>query len=81
LSRGRNRAAISGEWPKRKGQVGNGQALTKRKYRAAFDSNRNMFKASSLTPLTAPTIRKLAGLKPGTLAVMHGACFTGDLRH
>ena len=36
------------------------------------------FHASSLTPLTAPTIRKLAALKPKTLAVMHGSCFTGD---
>jgi flavorubredoxin len=37
-----------------------------------------MFQASALTPATAPTIRKLASLAPRTLALMHGASFTGD---
>ena len=37
-----------------------------------------MFKASALTPQTGPTIRRLAGLAPRTLALMHGACFRGD---
>jgi flavorubredoxin len=36
------------------------------------------FLSTALTPLTAPTIRKLAALKPKTLAVMHGASFSGD---
>lgn len=36
------------------------------------------FRATPLTPLTAPTIRKLAALKPKTLAIMHGASFEGD---
>src|SRR5215468_1723483 len=30
------------------------------------------------TPLTAPTLKKLADLKPKTLAVQHGSSFTGD---
>lgn len=36
------------------------------------------FQASALTPATAPTIRKLAALRPRTLAVMHGASYAGD---
>ena len=38
----------------------------------------NLFRSSSLTPQLAPTIRRLAALKPATLAVMHGSCFAGD---
>ena len=38
----------------------------------------DMFHATSLGPVTAPTIRKLAALKPRTLGVMHGSCFDGD---
>jgi ABC-type nitrate/sulfonate/bicarbonate transport system substrate-binding protein len=30
------------------------------------------------TPLTAQNLKKLADLKPKTLAVMHGSSFTGD---
>ena len=30
------------------------------------------------TPLTAQNLKKLAELKPNTLAVMHGSSFTGD---
>lgn len=37
-----------------------------------------IFGASSLAPATAPTIRRLAGLAPRLLAVMHGASFRGD---
>ena len=37
-----------------------------------------MFHATALTPATAPTIRRLAALKPRRLAVMHGSCFEGD---
>jgi flavorubredoxin len=33
-----------------------------------------------LTPATAPTIRRLADLEPATLAIMHGAAYTGDCR-
>jgi flavorubredoxin len=34
--------------------------------------------ATALTPLTAPTIRRLAELSPRTLALMHAPAFTGD---
>lgn len=30
------------------------------------------------TPLAAPTLRRLAALKPRTIALMHGPAFTGD---
>jgi flavorubredoxin len=33
---------------------------------------------NALTPLTAPTLRRLAGLKPRMLALMHGPTFVGD---
>jgi flavorubredoxin len=33
------------------------------------------------TPLTAQNLRKLADLKPKTLAIMHGSSFTGDCMH
>ncbi len=38
----------------------------------------DMFKASALTPLTAPTIRKLTALKPRTIAVIHSSSYAGD---
>jgi len=38
----------------------------------------DMFHASCLTAATAPTIRRLAGLTPRTLGIMHGASFAGD---
>ncbi len=38
----------------------------------------DLFKATALTPATAPTIRKLASLAPTTLALMHGSSFDGD---
>ena len=38
----------------------------------------DMFRSTSLTPMTAPTIRRLADLEPKTLGIMHGASFNGD---
>lgn len=38
----------------------------------------DMFRATCLTPDTAPTIRRLAELAPTTIAVMHGSSFSGD---
>jgi flavorubredoxin len=37
-----------------------------------------LFHSTGLTPHTAPTIRRLAELKPVTLALMHGSSFAGD---
>ena len=36
------------------------------------------FGSTALTPNTAPTIRRLAALKPEMLALMHGSVFRGD---
>lgn len=36
------------------------------------------FGSTALTPNTAPTIRRLATLKPAMLALMHGPAFRGD---
>ncbi|MGI9029155.1 MAG: MBL fold metallo-hydrolase [Ilumatobacteraceae bacterium] len=38
----------------------------------------HLFHASSLAPSTGATLRMLADLEPATLALMHGASFTGD---
>jgi flavorubredoxin len=38
----------------------------------------DLFGASSLTPALAPTIHKLADLRPSTLAIMHGPSYAGD---
>jgi len=38
------------------------------------------FHPSSITPATAPTIRRLAELAPSALAMMHGPVFVGDGR-
>jgi flavorubredoxin len=37
-----------------------------------------VFHATSIGPMTAPTIRRLAELDATTLALMHGPAFTGD---
>lgn len=58
--------------------AGDGPALTRDSIVAPAAQTEEMFKASSLTPQLAPTIRRLAALKPKTLAVMHGSCFAGD---
>jgi flavorubredoxin len=38
----------------------------------------DMFKGTSLTPATGPTIRSFTELRPERLALMHGPVFTGD---
>ena len=58
--------------------VGDPQALTKTSIVAAAAAAEETFQATGLGTLTAPTIRKLAQLKPARLALMHGASFEGD---
>src|SRR6185312_10473703 len=58
--------------------AGDGPALTRESIVTAAAQTEEMFKASSLTPQLAPTIRRLAALQPKALAVMHGSCFAGD---
>lgn len=59
-------------------QAGNGPALTEESITPAAAQTESMFRSSSLTAQTAPTIRRLAALEPTTLCVMHGTCFRGD---
>lgn len=59
-------------------QVGQGPAITGESIIEAAVATENAFQASSLTPITGPTIRTLAALKPSRLAVMHGTCYAGD---
>lgn len=41
-------------------------------------ANEEKSRAMSLTPTTAPTLRRLGALRPRTLALMHGSSFAGD---
>lgn len=58
--------------------VGDGPALTEDDVVGPAQAAEDMFGASALTPMTAPTIRRLSGLSPRTLAIMHGSSFHGD---
>jgi flavorubredoxin len=59
-------------------QVGNDAALTEKDIVGPAIAAEDMFHASSLNPGMGDTIRKLATLKPKTLALMHGPSFAGD---
>jgi flavorubredoxin len=58
--------------------AGNGPALVESDIVAPAIKADRESGATCLTPLTAPTIRKLAAIKPRTLAVMHGSSYRGD---
>ena len=58
--------------------VGDGEPLTQGDIVERAMAAEEMFHATSLGPFTAPTIRKLAELKPRRLALMHGSSFEGD---
>lgn len=58
--------------------VGRGPALTSSDLVEQAGQAEGMFRGTSLTPQTAPTIRRLAELAPTTLAIMHGSSFSGD---
>jgi flavorubredoxin len=58
--------------------VGDGPAVTRDSIVPAAIQTEEMFLSTALTPDTANTIRRLAGLDPQILAVMHGSCFAGD---
>ncbi len=59
-------------------QLGGGVALTTNDIVEPAMEAEAIFGASSMAPTTASTMRKLGDLAPTTLAVMHGASFTGD---
>ena len=58
--------------------IGNGPAVTAADIVGPAAMAEDAFRATCLTPATAPTIRRLAELAPRTLALMHGSSFTGD---
>ncbi|MGH9024525.1 MAG: MBL fold metallo-hydrolase [Acidimicrobiia bacterium] len=60
------------------GAVGESPALTSDDLLGPAAVAEDLFLATSLTPATAPTIRRLAELEPRTLALMHGPSFNGD---
>lgn len=60
------------------GRVGDGPALTEGDIVGPAAEAEAIFQSTSLGPSTGPTIRKLAGLAPATLALMHGASYRGD---
>ncbi len=61
-------------------QSGNGEAITEGDIVAPALAAEDRYHSTALTPATAPTIRRLAALKPTTLGLMHGPAFRGDGR-
>jgi flavorubredoxin len=59
-------------------QVGDGPALTDSDIVGAAIEAEQMFKYSALNPGMDATMRRLAELKPRTLAAMHGRSYAGD---
>ncbi len=58
--------------------LGQGAALVESDIVGPAAAAEEAFRATALTVVTAPTIRRLAALAPSTLALMHGASFAGD---
>ena len=58
--------------------LGSGSALTNQDILGPAIAAEEIFQGTSLGPRTAPTLRRLAGLAPKRLALMHGASFEGD---
>jgi flavorubredoxin len=58
--------------------TGNGAALVEADIVGPAIAAEDIFHATAVTPMTGPSIRKLADLKPNTLAVMHGSSYRGD---
>ncbi|HEY9217968.1 MAG TPA: MBL fold metallo-hydrolase [Phenylobacterium sp.] len=58
--------------------VGRGPALTDSDILGPAIASEELFHAMSMTPSTAAQLRRLAGLAPRRLALMHGSSFEGD---
>lgn len=58
--------------------LGPGPALTEGDILGPAIDAEQAFHSTSIGPYTAPTLRRLAALKPTTLAIMHGPSFRGD---
>jgi flavorubredoxin len=59
-------------------QLGNGPALSEGDIVGPAIAAEDLFGYSSLSPDMGATLRTLAGLRPRTLALMHGPSFSGD---
>ncbi|GGK99676.1 hypothetical protein [Nocardia jinanensis] len=59
-------------------QLGDGPALTGTDLVGPAEAAEDLFHATSLGPAVPATLHRLAGLRPTTLAVMHGSSFIGD---
>ncbi len=59
-------------------QSGKGEAISTGDLVTPAFELEDRYHATALTPATAPTIRRLAALKPRTLGLMHGPAFRGD---
>jgi flavorubredoxin len=59
-------------------QLGDGPAVTRSDIVGPAIAAEDLFKYSALNPEMGPTIRRLAALRPRTLALMHGPAFAGD---
>jgi len=57
---------------------GNGAAVTSDDLVPVAIDSEERSQSMSLTPATAPSLRRLAALAPRTLAVMHGSSYAGD---
>jgi flavorubredoxin len=58
--------------------AGDGPAVTDDDIVGPALETEDLFQASSLTPALEPTMRKLAELRPTTLAIMHGPSYSGN---
>jgi flavorubredoxin len=58
--------------------LGDGPAVTASDVVGPALAAEDLFYATSIGPTIAPTIRRLAELRPGLLALMHGSSFAGD---
>jgi len=58
--------------------LGNGPAVTDDDILEAARVAEDIFNATSVGPAMAQTLRRLAGLEPRTLALMHASSFNGD---
>ena len=60
--------------------TGDGPATTAADIVGPAVAAEDLFGATALTPMTAPTIRRLADFGATTLALMHAPAYTGDAR-
>ena len=58
--------------------LGDGPALVETDVVGPAVEAESMFRSMTLAPQTRPTLERLAGLEPTTLALMHGSSYRGD---